>query len=169
MFGIRMMRINGFQTKGVIDMGESIVLFESQDKEVRLDVGFDGETVWLTQDQMATLFSTSKQNISLHVNNCFREGELVKGSVVKESLTTAADGKNYRTNHYNLDVIISVGYRVKSQRGVEFRRWATNVLRRYIRETFGAAGPGCSHYGAHFRRLGDAPGARHRPKLHHRA
>ena len=134
MFGIRMMRINGFQTKGVIDMGESIVLFESQDKEVRLDVGFDGETVWLTQDQMATLFSTSKQNISLHVNNCFREGELVKGSVVKESLTTAADGKNYRTNHYNLDVIISVGYRVKSQRGVEFRRWATNVLRRYILE-----------------------------------
>lgn len=92
----------------------------------------DGETVWLSQKQMAALFDTSKQNISLHVNNCFREGELTKESVVKESLTTAADKKCYKTRLYNLDVIISVGYRIKSQRGVEFRRWATDVLRRYI-------------------------------------
>lgn len=110
----------------------SIVLFESADREVTLEVGFDGETVWLTQRQMATLFGTTKQNVSLHANNCFREGELTREAVVKESLTTASDGKRYRTQLYNLDVIISVGYRVKSQRGVEFRRWATDVLRRYI-------------------------------------
>lgn len=113
-------------------MANSIILFESADHEVQLDVELDGETVWLSQKQMAALFDTSKQNISLHVNNCFREGELTKESVVKESLTTAADKKCYKTRLYNLDVIISVGYRVKSQRGVEFRRWATDVLRRYI-------------------------------------
>lgn len=111
-----------------------IVLFESADQAISLDVGFDGETVWLNQAQMATLFETTKQNISLHVNNCFREGELDSLSVVKESLTTAADGKRYRTKTYSLDVIISVGYRVKSQRGVEFRRWATDVLRQYVIE-----------------------------------
>ena len=111
---------------------QGIVIFESQDGEVRLDVGFDGQTVWLTQAQMASLFMTTKQNISLHANNCFKEGELDKESVVKESLTTAGDGKRYRTKFFNLDVIISVGYRVKSQRGVEFRRWATGVLRQYI-------------------------------------
>ncbi len=105
-----------------------IVLFESSDGEVLLDVQTDNETVWLNQDQMALLFDTSKQNISLHINNCFREGELEKDSVVKKSLTTARDGKAYRVGYYNLDVIISVGYRVKSQRGVEFRRWATYVL-----------------------------------------
>lgn len=115
-------------------MAESIVLFESADDEVQLDVELDGETVWLSQGQMASLFGTTKQNVSLHVNNCFKEGELERGSVVKESLTTAADGKSYRTKLYNFDVIISVGYRVKSRRGVEFRRWATQVLRRYIVE-----------------------------------
>ena len=111
---------------------KGIVLFESADQEVRLDVGFDGETAWLTQAQMAELFATTKQNVSLHANNCFREGELERSSVIKDSLTTASDGKRYRTKLYNLDVIISIGYRVKSQRGVEFRRWATDVLRRYI-------------------------------------
>ena len=115
-----------------MDAEKSIVLFESEDHQVRLDVGFDGETVWLSQAQMAELFATTKQNVSLHINNCFREGELERASVVKDSLTTAMDGKRYRTKLYNLDVIISVGYRVKSRRGVEFRRWATDVLRRYI-------------------------------------
>lgn len=114
-------------------MGEkSIVLFESADHQICLDVGFDGKTVWLSQAQMAELFATTKQNVSLHINNCFKEGELVRSAVVKESLTTAADGKRYKTKLYNLDVIISVGYRVKSARGVEFRRWATDVLHRYI-------------------------------------
>lgn len=83
---------------------------------------------------MANLFDTTKQHISLHVNNRFKEGELQREAVVKDFLTTAKDGKKYNTAHYNLDVIISVGYRVKSQRGVEFRRWATDVLRRYIVE-----------------------------------
>ncbi|MCL2710507.1 MAG: virulence RhuM family protein, partial [Planctomycetaceae bacterium] len=93
-------------------------------------------TVWLTQMQMAELFQTTKQNVSLHVNNAFKEGELAPDSVVKEYLTTAADGKNYPTKHYNLDVIISVGYRVKSLRGVQFRRWATTVLREYLVKGF---------------------------------
>ena len=111
---------------------QRIVLFESADGEVSLSVNVDEETVWLTQAQMAELFATTKQNVSLHVNNCFREGELEPEAVVKDSLTTAADGKRYRVRLYNLDVIISVGYRVKSSRGVEFRRWATDVLRRYV-------------------------------------
>lgn len=109
-----------------------IVLFESSDGAVSLDVQADSDTVWLNQEQMSLLFATTKQNVSLHINNCFREGELPKDSVVKDSLTTASDGKSYKVKYYNLDVIISVGYRVKSQRGVEFRRWATDVLRRYI-------------------------------------
>ena len=115
-----------------MENNNKIVLFESQDQEVRLDVQLDGETVWLSQNQMAVLFDTTKQNISLHANNCFKEGELVKEAVVKESLITASDGKRYKTKLYDLDVVICVGYRVKSQRGVEFRRWATDVLRRYI-------------------------------------
>ena len=113
-------------------MSEKLVLFKSADENIVLDVAIDKDTVWLTQAQMATLFSTSKQNVSLHINNCFREGELEKNAVVKDSLTTASDGKNYKTKKYNLDVIISVGYRVKSNRGVEFRRWATGVLKQFI-------------------------------------
>ena len=109
-----------------------IVLFETEDAKVRLTVPIQEDTVWLTQAQMTELFDTSKQNISLHINNCFKEGELDKGSVVKDFLTTASDGKNYKTKYYNLDVIISVGYRVKSQRGIEFRRWANTVLKDYI-------------------------------------
>lgn len=100
-----------------------IVLFESNDGTVMLPVEVDlsRDEVWLTQSQMALLFDTTKQNISLHLSNCFKEGELEKDAVVKESLTTAADGKRYATNAYSLDAIISVGYRVKSQKGVEFR------------------------------------------------
>ena len=109
-----------------------IVLFETDDKDVTLSVPVEHETVWLTQAQMTELFNTSKQNVSLHINNCFKEGELDKDSVVKDFLTTAADGKNYKIKYYNLDVIISVGYRVKSKRGVEFRKWANSVLKQYI-------------------------------------
>ena len=117
-----------------MEANNQIVLFESEDGSISLSVEFDGNTVWLSQAQMAALFGTTKQNISLHTNNCFREGELLEAAVVKESLTTASDGKKYKTKMYNLDVTISVGYRVKSQRGVEFRRWATDVLRRYVVE-----------------------------------
>jgi hypothetical protein len=81
---------------------------------------------------MTSLFNQTKQNISLHINNCFKEGELQPDSVVKDSLTTAADGKQYKTKYYNLDVIISVGYRVKSQRGTQFRQWATQRLKDYL-------------------------------------
>ena len=109
-----------------------IVLFETEDAKVRLTVPIQEDTVWLTQAQMTELFDTSKQNVSLHINNCFKEGELDKDSVVKDFLTTASDGKNYKTKYYNLDVIISVGYRIKSQRGIEFRRWANKVLKDYI-------------------------------------
>jgi len=108
------------------------VLFEAQDGSVKLNIPVTEETVWLTQAQMAQLFNVSKQNVSLHINHCFKEGELEKTSVVRESLTTAPDGKKYRMKYYNLDVILSVGYRVKSKRGVEFRRWANSVLREYI-------------------------------------
>lgn len=99
-----------------------IVLFETKDKSKLLSVQMDGNTVWLSQAQIAELFDTTKQNVSLHANNCFKEGELDRNSVVKDFLTTATDGKQYKTKHYNLDVIISVGYRVKSKRGVEFRQ-----------------------------------------------
>ncbi len=102
------------------------------DETIRLEVRVEDETVWLTQQQMAELFLTTKQNVSLHVNNIFREDELTENSVVKESLTTARDGKRYKTKVYNLDVIISVGYRVKSKRGTKFRQWANRVLKEYI-------------------------------------
>ena len=108
-----------------------IVLYQP-DETIKLEVRLENETVWLTQQQMAVLFETTKQNVSLHINNIFKECELDKNSVVKESLTTAADGKKYRTSYYNLDVIISVGYSVKSRRGTQFRIWATKVLKDYL-------------------------------------
>lgn len=108
-----------------------IILYQP-DNEVKLEVRLEEETVWLTQAQMAELFQTSKQNVSLHTNNIFKEKELSPDSVVKESLTTAADGKKYRVKYYNLDVIISVGYRVKSIRGTQFRQWANKVLKDYL-------------------------------------
>ncbi len=111
--------------------GNEIILYQPDDA-VKLEVRLSEETVWLTQQQMTVLFETTKQNISLHINNIFREKELDKNSVVKDYLTTAADGKKYRTQYYNLDVIISVGYRVKSQRGTQFRIWATGILKDYL-------------------------------------
>ncbi|MGA9032072.1 MAG: RhuM family protein, partial [Sulfuricaulis sp.] len=94
-----------------------VVLYRTKDGKTALDVRLEGDTVWLTQAQMAKLFENTKQNISLHTRNIFREGELAEKAVIKESLTTAPDGKKYRTKYFNLDVIISVGYRVKSKRG----------------------------------------------------
>ena len=115
-----------------MEQKKEIVLFETEDKSVILPVAVENETVWLSQAQMVLLFETTKQNVSLHIRNCFKEGELEEGAVVKEYLTTALDGKKYKTKYYNLDVVISVGYRVKSQRGVEFRKWANSVLKQYI-------------------------------------
>ena len=119
------------QTLKNIENSGEIVLYQPDDS-LSLEVKLENETVWLSQQQMATLFNTTKQNVSLHINNIFKEGELNKNSVVKESLTTAADGKKYRIAFYNLDVIISVGYRVKSLRGTQFRQWATAVLKDYL-------------------------------------
>ena len=113
-----------------------IILYQTEDGRTRVQCRFENETVWLSQQHMTELFQTSKQNVSLHIQNIFAEGELRENSVVKESLTTAADGKNYATKFYNLDVIISVGYRVKSLRGTQFRIWATQRLREYIVKGF---------------------------------
>jgi hypothetical protein len=116
--------------------GGQFLVYRTQDGKLKIDVRFEGETVWLTQLHMAALFQTSVPNISMHIRNVLAEAELQADSVVKESLTTAADGKNYATKFYNLDVIISVGYRVKSLRGTQFRIWATQRLREYIVKGF---------------------------------
>ncbi len=116
----------------IMTMQNEIILYQSNELPERIEVRIEDETVWLTQQQMATLFMQTKQNISLHINNCFNENELQQISVVKDSLTTATDGKKYKTKYYNLDVIISVGYRVKSKQGTQFRIWATTVLRDYL-------------------------------------
>ena len=113
-----------------------LILYSTEDGAATIGLRAIDGTVWLTQLEMAELFDTSKQNVSLHINNILSEGELAAESVVKESLTTAADGKAYRTKVYNLDAILAVGYRVRSPRGTQFRRWATTVLREYLVKGF---------------------------------
>ena len=113
-----------------------IVIYKSEDGHIKVDVLFEGETVWLTQAQICELFGKSKSTISEHIKNIFEEGELNIDSVVRNFRTTASDGKEYDTNYYNLDVIISVGYRVKSHQGTQFRIWATQRLREYIIKGF---------------------------------
>jgi len=112
------------------------LIYQTEDGRIKLDVRFEGETVWLTQQLMAELFQTTKQNIGQHLKSIFAEGELVQDSVVKDFFTTAADGKNYATHFYNLDAIISVGYRVKSAVATQFRIWATQRLREFIVKGF---------------------------------
>ena len=109
-----------------------IIIYKAEDGKTSLDVQLQDETVWLSQSQLVELFAKTKQNISLHIRNIFKEGELVENAVVKEYLTTAADGKKYQTKYYNLDVIISVGYRIKSIHGTQFRIWATSVLKEHL-------------------------------------
>lgn len=113
-----------------------LILYQTEDGKTRIEVRLQDETVWLSQLAMAELFQTTKQNISLHLKNVFEEKELTEKQVVKEYLTTAADGKNYFTKLYNLDAIISVGYRINSIRGTQFRIWATQRLREYIIKGF---------------------------------
>ena len=108
-----------------------IVLYQP-DESIRLEVKLNQDTVWLTQAQMTELFRTTRNNITMHIRNIFKEKELDEKSVCKESLHTAADGKRYRTKIYNLDVIISVGYRVKSPIGTRFRQWANAVIKQYL-------------------------------------
>ena len=113
-----------------------ILIYQSQDGQSRIQVRLEGDTVWLTQAMVAELFQTSIPNISMHIRNIFREGELDPDSVVKSYLTTAADGKKYSTSFYNLDLILSVGYRVRSNRGMQFRKWASERLREYLIKGF---------------------------------
>jgi len=113
------------------DRDNEIILYQP-DSTLSLDVRVENETVWLTQAQMTELFQTTRNNITLHIRNIFKEGELEESSVCKESLLTAADGKRYKTKFYSLDVIISVGYRVKSIRGTQFRIWANKILKDYL-------------------------------------
>jgi hypothetical protein len=113
-----------------------IILYQTEDGVSRIQLREAEGTVWLTQAEMADLFDSSKQNISVHLKNIFDEGELEENAVVKEYLTTAADGKNYSVNYYNLDVILAVGYRVRSPRGTQFRRWASTTLREYLIKGF---------------------------------
>ena len=113
-----------------------MMIYTTEDGLTKIETTFDGDTVWLSIDQMAELFQRDKSTISRHVKNIFTEGELKREEVVANFATTAADGKTYQVDYYNLDVIISVGYRVKSQRGVQFRIWATGILKEYMRKGF---------------------------------
>lgn len=113
-----------------------LILYTTEDGRSQIKLRTEDQTVWLTQLEMAELFDATKQNISLHLKNIFDDGELGEDSVVKESLTTAADGKSYLTKLYNLDAILAVGYRVRSPRGVQFRRWASTVLKEYLLKGF---------------------------------
>lgn len=113
-----------------------MLTYTTEDGLTKIETTFDGDTVWLSIDQMAELFQRDKSTISRHIKNIFTEGELKREAIVANFATTAADGKTYQVNYYNLDVIISVGYRVKSQRGVQFRIWATGILKEYMRKGF---------------------------------
>ncbi len=118
-----------------MNQGE-LILYHTDDGKAQILLRAEGDTVWLTQAEIATLFDTSKQNVSLHIRNILNDKELPEDSVVKESLTTAADGKNYRVKWYSLPLILAVGYRVRSPRGTQFRQWATAHLNEYLVKGF---------------------------------
>ena len=113
-----------------------IILYKTPNQDIKVEILVENETIWLPQQKIAELFDTTKQNVSLHVKNIFESGELDENSVVKDFLTTASDGKNYKTKHYNLDAIISIGYRVNSASATHFRIWATKILKEYIIKGF---------------------------------
>jgi hypothetical protein len=113
-----------------------LILYTTDDGRTQLHLRVEGDSIWLSQLEIAELFQTTKQNVSLHTKNIFEDGELRLDSVVKESLTTAADGKNYRTKLYNLELILAIGYRVRSPRGVQFRQWASTHLKEFLLKGF---------------------------------
>lgn len=114
----------------------NIIIYQTEDGLTKIETRLEDETVWLSQAQLCDLFQKAKSTISEHIKNVFAENELESDSVVREFRTTASDGKDYNTTYYNLDVIISVGYRVKSPQGTKFRQWATARLREYIVKGF---------------------------------
>lgn len=117
-------------------MSGEIILYNTEDGQTQVELQVVDGTVWLSQAEMAGLFQTTKQNISLHLKAIFHDGELDATSVVKDYLTTASDGKTYKTKHYRLEAVLAVGYRVRSPRGSQFRRWATTVLQQYLVKGF---------------------------------
>ncbi len=117
-------------------LGGEVLLYKTDDGNTRIEVRMVGDTVWLSLNQMAELFDRDKSVISKHISNLFEEKELQEKSVVAKYATTASDGKTYQIEHFNLDVIISVGYRVKSKRGTQFRIWATERLHEYLVKGF---------------------------------
>ena len=118
--------------KDEMNQESNIIIYTTEDGLAKIETTFDGDTVWLSIDQMAELFQRDRSVIGKHIRNIFKEGELQKESVWAKFAYTAADGKIYQVDYYNLDVIISVGYRVKSKKGVDFRRWANRVLKEYL-------------------------------------
>ncbi len=114
----------------------NMIIYVSKDGNVKVDINIQNENIWMSQDIMANLYDTTKNNISMHLKNIFEDGELNKDSVVKKFLTTAGDGKKYNVLHYNLDAIIAVGYRINSKKATEFRIWATKVLKEYMIKGF---------------------------------
>lgn len=119
-----------------MEKNDKIIIYQTEDGQTKVDVSIHDETVWLSLDQMAELFQRDKSTISRHIKNIFDDGELMRKSVVANFATTASDGKTYQVEYYNLDMIISVGYRVKSQRGVQFRIWATGIIKEYMIKGF---------------------------------
>lgn len=117
-------------------MNSEIIMYQTEDGLTKIETTFDGDTVWLSLDQMAELFQRDRSVIGKHIRNIFKEGELDKESVWAKFAYTASDGKEYQVDHYNLDVIISVGYRVKSLRGTQFRIWANKILKEYLKKGF---------------------------------
>ncbi|MCR6546733.1 RhuM family protein [Dehalobacterium formicoaceticum] len=117
-------------------MSSEIIMYQTDDGLTKIETTFDGDTVWLSIDQMAELFQRDRSVIGKHIRNIFKEGELQKNSVWAKFAYTASDGKDYQVDYYNLDVIISVGYRVRSIRGTQFRIWASNVLKEYMKKGF---------------------------------
>src|SRR5690625_5201422 len=119
-----------------MDNKTDILIYQTEDGNTKIDVRLENETVWMTQKSIAELYQSTKQNISLHIKNILEEKELDENSVVKFHLTTARDGKNYKTKHYNLEMILAIGYRVRSHRGTQFRQWATERLNEYLVKGF---------------------------------
>lgn len=125
-----------------------IILYTSDDGRTKLNLRISGDSIWLSQLEIAELFQTTKQNVSLHAKNILKDGELLEEAVVKESLTTASDGKQYRTKLYNLELILAIGYRVRSPRGTQFRQWATQHLREFLVKGFVMDDERLKHTGA---------------------